>query len=146
MKSDFIWMDGKFVPYEQATVHLINPTIHYGIGVFEGIRCYATDQGPAIFRLRDHLIRFLESIHILGIRDFPYSLDALEKAVGETVLINGFNECYIRPLMYMEGPMGLNMVGAKSGYSRLGMGSIPRYRGERNWHSYDGIIVHSPAS
>lgn len=109
MKSDFIWMDGKFVPYEQATVHLITPTIHYGVGVFEGIRCYRTDRGPAVFRLRDHLIRFLESIHILGIRDFPYSLDTLEKAVSETVLINGFDECYIRPLMYLEGPMGLNM-------------------------------------
>lgn len=109
MKSDFIWMDGRFVPYEQATVHLINPTIHYGVGVFEGIRCYATDRGPAIFRLRDHLARFLESIHILGVRDFPYTLSTLEEAVRETVLINGFEECYIRPLMYLEGPMGLNL-------------------------------------
>ncbi len=60
MKSDFIWMDGELVPYEDATVHLITPTLHYGIGVFEGIRCYKTPQGPAVFRLRDHLERFLD--------------------------------------------------------------------------------------
>jgi branched-chain amino acid aminotransferase len=109
MKSDFIWIDGKFVPYEQATLHLISPTIHYGIGVFEGIRCYATERGPAIFRLRDHMLRFLESIHILGVREFQFTVDALQDAVQKTVLINGFEECYIRPLMYLEGPMGLNM-------------------------------------
>ena len=109
MKSDFIWIDGKFVPYEQATLHLISPTIHYGIGVFEGIRCYATERGPAVFRLRDHMLRFLESIHILGVREFQFTVDALQDAVQKTVLINGFEECYIRPLMYLEGPMGLNM-------------------------------------
>lgn len=109
MKSDFIWIDGKFVPYEQATLHLISPTIHYGLGVFEGIRCYATERGPAVFRLRDHMRRFLESIHILGVREFQFTVDALQDAVQKTVLINGFEECYIRPLMYLEGPMGLNM-------------------------------------
>ena len=109
MKSDFIWMDGELVPYEQATVHFITPTLHYGMGVFEGIRCYATPKGPAVFRLKDHLVRFLESIHILGLRDFPYSVDVLRQAVHDTIRKNGFSECYIRPLMYLEGPMGLNM-------------------------------------
>jgi len=74
MKSDLIWMDGELVPYEQATIHVINPTLHYGPGVFEGIRCYETPRGPAVFRLSDHLERFLNSIHILGIRDFPHSI------------------------------------------------------------------------
>jgi branched-chain amino acid aminotransferase len=109
MKSDLIWMDGELVPYEKATLHLLTPTLHYGVGIFEGIRCYATPQGPAVFRLRDHLKRFLESIHILGIQDFPYSVETLQQAVFQTILANHFTECYIRPLMYLEGPLGLNM-------------------------------------
>jgi branched-chain amino acid aminotransferase len=109
MKSDFIWMDGELIPYEQATVHFISPTLHYGAGVFEGIRCYDTDQGPGVFRLQEHLERFLDSILILGVRNFPYSVDDLRQAVHETILVNNFYECYIRPLMFLDGPMGLNM-------------------------------------
>ena len=109
MKSDFIWMNGELVPYEQATVHFITPTLHYGMGVFEGIRCYKTPKGPGVFRLMDHLERFLDSIHILGIEEFPYSVEDIREAVHETIRANGFEECYIRPLMYLKGPMGLNM-------------------------------------
>lgn len=109
MKSDFIWMDGELVPYEKATVHFITPTLHYGVGVFEGIRCYNTPQGPAVFRLREHLERFLDSIHVLGIGDFPYTVEDLRKAVHDTVRANDFTECYIRPLMFLQGPMGLNL-------------------------------------
>lgn len=113
MKSDFIWMDGELVPYEKATIHFITPTLHYGMGVFEGIRCYRTGKGPAVFRLREHLERFLESIHILGIRDFPYSVEEMRQAVHETIRANNFQECYVRPLMYMDGPLGLNMDNSK---------------------------------
>lgn len=109
MQSKFIWMDGRMVPFDQATVHFLTPTLHYGPGVFEGIRCYETPEGPAVFRLREHLQRFAESIHILGVREFPYSLETLRKAVHETIRQNGFQACYIRPLMYLEGPLGLNM-------------------------------------
>ncbi len=109
MKSDFIWMDGELVPYEKATVHLLTPTLHYGPGVFEGIRCYQTPQGSAVFRLKEHLERFLESIHILGIIDFPYTVEQLRQAVHQVVAANGFSECYIRPLMYLQGPMGMDM-------------------------------------
>lgn len=109
MKSETIWMDGKLVPYDQATVHFLTPTLHYGPGVFEGIRCYDTTQGPAVFRLREHLERFLESIHILGVREFPYSVEDLRQAVHDTIRANGFRECYIRPLMYLRGPLGLDM-------------------------------------
>jgi branched-chain amino acid aminotransferase len=109
MESKFIWMDGRMVPFDQASVHIITPTLHYGLGVFEGIRCYATPKGPAIFRLQEHLERFLDSIHILGINKLPYTLDDLRQAVHSTIRVNGFKECYIRPLMYLEGPMGLNM-------------------------------------
>lgn len=109
MKSDLIWMDGELVPYDQATVHFITPTLHYGVGVFEGIRCYATPGGPAVFRLREHLERFLESIHIIGTRDFPYTVADLQKATHDIIRANHFEECYIRPLMYLQGPLGLNM-------------------------------------
>jgi branched-chain amino acid aminotransferase len=109
MKSELIWMDGEFVAYEQAAVHVLSPSIHYGVGVFEGLRCYATDQGPAVFRLREHLERFLDSIHILGFREFEYSVEDLRQAVHKTILINGFEECYIRPVMYLDGPLGLDM-------------------------------------
>ncbi len=109
MKSDFIWMDGEMLPFEKATVHVINPTLHYGPGVFEGIRCYATSSGPAVFRIREHLQRFLDSIHILGVVEFPFSVDDLRSGVHKTIQVNGFKECYIRPIMYLDGPLGLNM-------------------------------------
>ena len=110
MKSDFIWMDGNLIPYDQAKVHVVTtPTLHYGMGVFEGIRCYDTSNGPAVFRLRDHLKRFLESIHILGIRDLPFSVDELRQGVFQVLEANKIRECYIRPLMYLDGPLGMNM-------------------------------------
>ncbi len=109
MKCDFVWMDGEITPYDKATIHFFTPTLHYGPGVFEGIRCYQTSKGSGVFRLQEHLGRFLDSIHILGVRDFPYTLEELRLAVHQTIKSNGFGECYIRPLMYLEGPMGLNM-------------------------------------
>lgn len=109
MKSEFVWMDGELISYDQATVHFITPTLHYGVGVFEGIRSYPTSRGPAVFRLSEHLERFLDSIHILGINDFPYTVAELRHAVRQVIQVNGFTACYIRPLMFLEGPMGLNM-------------------------------------
>lgn len=109
MKSDFVWMDGEMVPWDQATVHFLTPTLHYGPGVFEGIRCYETPSGPAVFRLKEHMQRFLESIHILGVLDFPFSHTQLCQAVKDTIIANQLKECYIRPLMFLSGPMGLNM-------------------------------------
>lgn len=114
MKSDLIWMDGEFTPFEKATLHVISPTLHYGVGVFEGLRCYATTQGPAVFRLSEHLVRFLESIHILGVLEFPYTVEDLKQAVRETISINGFEECYIRPIMFLDGPLGLDMDRSKA--------------------------------
>ncbi|MCI0397354.1 MAG: branched-chain amino acid transaminase [Chloroflexi bacterium] len=109
MQSEYIWLDGELVPFERATVHFLNPTLHYGPGVFEGIRCYATARGPAVFRLREHLERFLASARVLGVTDLPYGLDELRDAICRTVCANGFSECYIRPLMYFDGPLGLNL-------------------------------------
>lgn len=110
LESKFIWMDGKLVAFENATVHFLTSALHYGLGVFEGIRCYNTPKGPAVFRLREHLERLVDSAEILGVRDFPYSVEQLQQAVHETVRANGFSQCYIRPLVYMTGDsLGLNL-------------------------------------
>lgn len=109
MQSDCVWMDGELVSFEDATVHILNPTMHYGTGIFEGIRCYQTNRGPAVFRLRDHLRRLLDSVNIAGIMDLPYTFEDLYRAVHQTIRANGFTECYIRPLIYMVGPLGLNL-------------------------------------
>jgi branched-chain amino acid aminotransferase len=108
MKSNYIWMDGELVPYEEATVHFLSPTVQYGFGAFDGIRCYETRQGPAVFRLHDHLQRFIDSIHILGIRDFRYNVEELREAVHKTIQANGLTGCYIRPAVYVDGPLALN--------------------------------------
>jgi branched-chain amino acid aminotransferase len=109
MKADFIWLNGEIIPFADATVHILNPTMHYGPGVFEGIRCYAARGGSAVFRLPEHLDRFIRSIHVLGFEDLPYSSETLRAAVHQVIRVNGFAECYIRPFMYLEGPMGLNL-------------------------------------
>lgn len=109
MKSKYIWMDGEFVPYDRATVHVLTPTLHYGTAVFEGIRCYENSKGPAVFRLREHLQRLLNSVKVVGIAELDYSLEELYQIVHQTIQINGFAACYIRPLVYMTGPLGLNL-------------------------------------
>jgi branched-chain amino acid aminotransferase len=118
MKSNYIWMNGELVPYEQATVHFLSPTLHYGFGAFEGARCYDTPKGPAAFRLNEHLRRFIDSALIIGIRDFPYSLEELRTAVHETIRANQLRECYIRPAIYMDGSLGLN---ADNYHTRVGI-------------------------
>lgn len=109
MKADYIWMDGELVPFAEAKVHILNPTMHYGTGVFEGIRAYKTPKGAAVFRLKDHMKRFLNSAKIVGIQDFPYTFDELLEATFQTLKTNNLAACYIRPLMYMEGPLSLSL-------------------------------------
>lgn len=103
MESKFIWKNGELVEYEKATVHMLTPVMHYGAAVFEGIRAYQTSKGPAVFRLREHSERLLESAEIFGFRNLPYSTDDVVTAVKDTVRANGFDECYIRPLLYLDG-------------------------------------------
>jgi branched-chain amino acid aminotransferase len=111
--TDQIWMDGKFVAWEDATVHVLSHTLHYGTGAFEGIRAYKTAQGVAIFRLEDHMKRLLGSCKVLML-DVPYDLEELCEAALETVRINELHEgCYLRPLVYLGyGEMGVNPIGA----------------------------------
>lgn len=100
-------MDGKFVSWDKAQVHVMTHALHYGLGVFEGIRCYQTPKGPAVFRLREHVRRLFSSAHIF-LLDMPFSQEEIEKAITETVRVNRINECYIRPLAYIGyGAMGL---------------------------------------
>ena len=102
-ESKLIWSDGEQVPYEKAAVHMLTPALHYGAALFEGIRAYKTDKGPAIFRLREHADRLIESAEIFGFRDLPYTVESISAAIKETVKANGFEECYIRPLLYLQG-------------------------------------------
>ncbi len=103
MESKFIWKNGELVPFEQATLHFLTPALHYGAAVFEGIRAYNTPKGPAIFRLREHIERLFDSARVLGFREIPWTADELIKAHKDTVRANGFTDCYIRPLMYLDG-------------------------------------------
>jgi len=113
-RSSKVWMDGRLLPFEQATLHFLTPALHYGIGVFEGIRCYATEDGPAVFRLRDHIERLSNSARVLGFRELPYTVDELMGAVRELIAANGFGECYVRPLVYLaEGGWNLSIDAGK---------------------------------
>ena len=103
MESKFIWMDGELVDFEKATVHILNPAMHYGAAVFEGIRAYNTPKGPAVFRLREHAERLLDSAKVFGVRKFAFSVEDIVRAVKETVQANGFTDCYIRPLLFLKG-------------------------------------------
>ncbi len=105
---DKVWMNGELVPWEKATVHVLTHALHYGSGVFEGIRCYETPRGPAVFRLREHLQRMERSAKIF-MMEIPYSVDELMDATFELIRINGLRSCYVRPIAYRGyGEMGLN--------------------------------------
>jgi len=101
-------MDGELVDWEDAKIHVLTHSLHYGTGVFEGIRAYETTSGPAVFRLREHIARLLRSAHILAM-ETPYGAEQLCEAVRATVRASGLQACYIRPLIYLGyGEMGLN--------------------------------------
>jgi branched-chain amino acid aminotransferase len=103
-------MNGKLVDWDKAQVHVLTHTLHYGTGVFEGIRAYETDKGPAVFRLTEHMQRLINSAKILGM-PMPFSLEELVQGVKDTVASTGLPSCYIRPIAYYGyGEMGLNTL------------------------------------
>ncbi len=107
-KTEKIWMDGVLVPWDEARVHVLTHSLHYGSGVFEGIRTYATPDGPAIFRLTDHIERLLDSAKLI-MMEIPYSREELVEACKLTVRANGLDSCYVRPIAYLGyGEIGLN--------------------------------------
>lgn len=102
MKAKKIWLDGKFVDWDEAQIHVCTHTLHYGLGVFEGIRCYECKDGrSAIFKLAEHIRRLYDSAHIVEL-EIPYSQEEIKEVCKEIVRINGFKECYIRPLVFIE--------------------------------------------
>ncbi len=110
-KTEHIWFDGELVPWEAAQVHVLTHTLHYGLGVFEGIRCYEGRGGqPAIFRLREHVDRLFGSAHILGLT-IPFGREQIVAACVDTVRANALRSCYIRPIVFLgAGEMGLAAV------------------------------------
>ncbi|MBA3982039.1 MAG: branched-chain amino acid transaminase [Acidimicrobiia bacterium] len=105
-----IWMNGELVEWEQAQVHVLTHTLHYGSGVLEGIRAYETSNGPAVFRLTDHIVRMHNSAKIIGM-ELPYSVEELVAATKATVAATGLASCYVRPIAYYGyGEMGLNTL------------------------------------
>ncbi|HEY7105454.1 MAG TPA: branched-chain amino acid transaminase [Acidimicrobiia bacterium] len=107
-KTEHIWMDGALVPWDEARVHVLTHSLHYGSGVFEGIRTYSTVHGPAVFRLTDHIERLLDSAKLL-MMEIPYSRDELVEACKLTVRESGLESCYVRPIAFLGyGEIGLN--------------------------------------
>ena len=106
-QADLIWMNGELVAWEDAKVHVLTHALHYGTGVFEGIRAYDTPRGTAIFRHADHIDRLFRSAGMY-LMDIPYTREEMRAATHETIVRNGLKSCYIRPLVYRgAGPMGL---------------------------------------
>lgn len=115
MESKFVWMNGELVPFEKATIHFLTPALHYGAAVFEGIRAYQTDKGAAVFRLRDHAERLIESAEIFGFRNLQFTPQDVIEAIKLVVRANGFGDCYIRPLLYLDGGgWNLNVDGGRA--------------------------------
>jgi branched-chain amino acid aminotransferase len=129
LRTDRIWLDGELVPYDQAQVHVLTHSLHYGLAVFEGMRAYQGDDGrSAIFRGREHIRRLLESAHIVEM-PVPYSQEELLKACADVVRINKLAECYLRPIaFYGEGEMGL---AARANKTRVAVAAWP-------WGAYLG--------
>src|SRR6266852_2975481 len=105
--AKYVWLDQGLKDAAQSGVPIVNAGLHYGFSVFEGIRCYATADGPAVFRLEEHVDRLLDSALIVGFRDLPWTRDSLIEAIYKTISANKFAACYIRPLIYLDGAMNL---------------------------------------
>lgn len=110
-KSKWIWFNGKFVPWDEAKIHVLSHVVHYGSSIFEGFRCYNTLKGPACFRLKEHMERLYNSCKIYRM-EVPFSQEEMEAAVLETIRVNGLKECYVRPIVFR-------------GYAALGVDPFP---------------------
>ena len=107
-RDGVIWLDGKLVPWREATTHVLTHSLHYGAGVFEGVRAYGTDSGPALFRLQEHTARLFRSAHILGMK-IPFDQEVINEAQVAVIRANNLSEAYLRPLcFYGSEGMGLS--------------------------------------
>jgi branched-chain amino acid aminotransferase len=129
---DVVWHDGEFINWNDARVHVMSHVLHYGSSVFEGIRCYSTKQGPAIFRLREHMQRFLNSAKIYRM-NHPWSMDQLVSAAVELVQRSGMDQCYLRPILFRS---------LDEGHPAFGVNPFPNplacYIGAWDWGKYLG--------
>jgi branched-chain amino acid aminotransferase len=157
-QADLIWMNGEFVPWEDAKVHVLTHGLHYGTGVFEGVRCYDTEIGPAVFRHHDHIERLFRSAELYYM-PVPHEREALRQATLELIARNGFRSCYIRPLVIRGyGTMGLFPLDApvEVSISTWEWGAYLGEEGKRNgirakvssWRriSPDSLIPHAKAT
>ena len=145
--TEKIWLDGELVDWDKARIHVLTHSLHYGSGVFEGIRAYPTRRGVAVFRLTDHIDRLFTSAKVFMI-DIPYTADELVEASKEVVRVNGLDDgCYIRPIVYLGyGEMGLNPLPCpgQRGHRRLALGHLPRRRRRGQRHPAEGVVVAAP--
>lgn len=105
--AKFIWMHGELRPAEEGMVPFLSAGVQYGFSVFEGIRCYATDRGPAVFRLEEHVERLLDSALVVGFRDLPFTKELIVDAIHQVIAANEFSACYIRPLIYLDSALSM---------------------------------------
>ena len=148
-QADLIWMNGEFVAWEDAKVHVLTHGLHYGTGVFEGIRCYDTEScGPAVFRHREHLQRLHRSAELYYM-PVPYDVEALRAATNELIARNGLRSCYVRPIMYPrlrpDGPQPARRAGRRLDRG-LGVGRVPRRGGQEARDPHEGLelAAHQP--
>jgi len=108
IKTELIWMNGKFVKWDEAKIHILTHGLHYGTSVFEGVRCYETTKGPAVFRLKDHIKRLFDGVKVM-MMEIPFTMEEISEAAKETVRMNKLRECYIRLIVYYGyKEMGIN--------------------------------------
>jgi len=112
----YIWIDDSLKPASDGVVPFLSAGMQFGFSVFEGIRCYSTDNGPAVFRMDEHAQRLLDSAHIVGFRELPVNLEQVKSAINQTIAANEFPACYIRPMIYLDGAM---MMTVESGQPRF---------------------------
>src|SRR6266853_1969795 len=105
----YVWVQDALKPASEGVVPFVSAAVQYGFSVFEGIRCYSTDNGPAVFRMKEHVQRLLDSAHIVGFRDLPVTFEQVETAINQTIAANEFASCYIRPMIFLDGAMSLTV-------------------------------------
>jgi branched-chain amino acid aminotransferase len=105
----YVWVQDALKPASEGVVPFVSAAVQYGFSVFEGIRCYSTDNGPAVFRMKEHVQRLLDSARIVGFRDLPVTFEQVETAINQTIAANEFASCYIRPMIFLDGAMSLTV-------------------------------------
>ena len=131
-EAEYIWFNGKLVPWQDARIHVLSHVVHYGSSFFEGMRCYETNQGPAVFRLDEHVDRLFDSCKIYRV-DIPYSKDEVREAILETIRSNKLVSCYVRPVVYRGyGLLSVDPMGCP----------VEVAVGAWNWGTYLGADAH----